>query len=429
MTESAEVYLWGSRIGVVSLGGGGAAAAFRYDSAFIGAGIEPSPLTMPVSAQTYAFPDLRPETFHGLPGLLADSLPDKFGSAVLDAWLLAQGRSLESLSPIERLCYLGSRGMGALEYRPALCGEDDSCEVVHVDALAALAAEILKERESRRASLLAGMKEYGQILKVGASAGGARAKAIIGWNEETSEVRSGQVRLPEGFGYWLMKFDALKGNGDKDGDDPKGYGRVEYAYSLMAKKAGIEMSECRLWDGVHFMTRRFDRAANGRKLHMQTLGALAHFDFNAPRQHSYEQAFRVTRAIVNDVRALRELYRRMVFNVLAWNCDDHVKNISYLMERDGQWHLAPAYDLTFAYNPQNRWLCAHQMSVAAKNAGIDTEDLLAAAKVAGIEKSVAKVIIEEVADAVAAWQYFAQIANVPESLMESIARQLANRCR
>jgi len=381
---------------------------------------------MPVAVRVYSFPALSEDTFHSLPGLLADSLPDKFGSAVLDAWLLSRGRTIESLSPVERLCYLGSRGMGALEYRPVLGDAEDSCEVIHVDALAALASGILAARESGRAALSFGMKEYGAILKVGASAGGARAKAIIGWNERTGEVRSGQVKLPDGFGYWLMKFDGLSGNGDKDGDDPKGYGRIEYAYSLMAKAAGLEMAECRLWEGRHFMTRRFDRTATGGKLHVQTLGALAHFDFNQPRQHSYEQAFRVTREVVNDVRAEMELFRRMVFNVLAWNCDDHVKNISYVMDRSGAWSLAPAYDVTYSYNPGSKWLSGHQMSVAGKNGGIGTDDLLATSRIAGIDVRQAREIIDEVAAAVERWREFADIAGVSEQQADAIAKQIAS---
>ena len=425
MTESAEVFLWGGRIGIVSLADKQGAALFEYDPLFVGAGIEPSPLAMPVRSATYSFPVLREETFYSLPGMLADSLPDKFGSAVLDAWLLSQGRTIGDLSAIDRLCYQGSRGMGALEYKPAKGASDDSCERIRVDALALLAADILKFRESGRAALLPGMKEYGSILKVGASAGGARAKAIIGWNEATGEVRSGQVVLPDGFGYWLMKFDGLAGNGDRDVADSKGYGRIEYAYSLMAKAAGIEMSECRLWEGMHFMTRRFDRTSTGEKIHMQTLGGLAHLDFNLPREYSYEQAFRVTREVVGDVRAERELFRRMAFNVLAWNCDDHVKNISYLMNPAGEWRLAPAYDLTYSYNSKSRWVSGHQMSVAGKFTDISKDDMIAASKVAGINEVEARKIIGEVYEAVARWREFADVAQVEGRQVDTIARQLS----
>jgi len=298
--------------------------------------------------------------------------------------------------------------MGALEYRPALLDQEDNSERVQVDELAALADEVLKLREGARAELTPGMNRYSSILRVGSSAGGARAKALVAWNEKTGEVRSGQVvGIPPGFGYWLMKFDGLTGNGDKEGDDKWGYGRVEYAYWQMAKASGIEMTECRLWNRRHFMSRRFDRTEDGRKLHMQTLGALAHMDFNDPLSYSYEQAFDVTRKLVRDVRACEELFRRMVFNVLAWNCDDHVKNISFLMDPNGAWTLSPAYDECYAYNPSGDRTSRHQMSVNGKRIGIADEDLFACAKAGGVRPARARAILADVRAAVADWRRFA----------------------
>lgn len=424
MNEAAEVLLWGARIGYVSHAGDAPCAEFAYDPAFQGAGLEPSPLVMPVSAVRYSFPALSWPSFRGLPGMLADSLPDKFGNAVLDGWLKAQGREPGSLSPIERLCYTGSRGMGALEFRPALFDADNSAEAVRVDDLARLAAEVLRARQDARAELHGELRQYAPILKVGSSAGGARAKALIGWNEETGEVRSGQTRLPEGFGYWLLKFDGLDGNGDKEGNDRSGYGRVEYAYHLMARAAGVEMSECRLWDGRHFMTRRFDRLPGGGKLHMQSLGALAHLDFNDPTSNSYEQAFRVARAVTADARAQEQLFRRMCFNVLAWNCDDHVKNVAFLMDRAGTWSLAPAFDATYAYNPEGVWTGAHQMSVNGKRRNIGEEDLLAASRTAGLKPRRAKEALEQVREAVSRWPDHAAATGVPPDFAETIRRQL-----
>ena len=424
MNVSAQVLLWGKRIGIVSQRDGVPYAEFTYDPEFIGIGIEPSPLMMGVGTGVYYFDNLSERSFHGLPGMLADSLPDKFGNAVIAAWLQAHGRRAESLSPIERLCYTGTRGMGALEYIPALLDEDDEAQVVQVDDLAALANDVLKARTDARAELHPDTTKYAPILKVGSSAGGARAKALIGWNEVTGEVRSGQVRLPEGFGYWLIKFDGLDGNGDKEGDDAKGYGRIEYAYYLMAKAAGIEMTECRLWQKRHFMTRRFDRLANGGKLHVQTLGALAHFDFNDPTAYSYEQAFRITKQVVNDARALSQQFRRMVFNVLAWNCDDHVKNISYTMDRTGEWRLAPAYDECYAYNPDGAWTSRHQMSVHGKRIGITEDDMVAAAAIADISASKARKVIGEVREAVARWWSFADEAGVKSAHADAIAARL-----
>ena len=424
MNEAAEVLLWGSRIGFVSHSGDAPFAEFFYDPAFRGAGIEPSPLVMPVSDVRYSFSKLSWQSFRGLPGMLADSLPDKFGNAVLDEWLKVQGREPGTFSPIERLCYTGSRGMGALEFRPALFDADDAAEVVRVDELARLAAEVLRARQEARAELRGELKHYAPILKVGSSAGGARAKALIGWDEETGEVRSGQTRLPEGFGYWLLKFDGLDGNGDKEGNDRSGYGRVEYAYHLMARAAGLEMSECRLWDGCHFMTRRFDRLPGGGKLHMQSLAALAHLDFNDPTANSYEQAFRVARAVTADARAEEQLFLRMCFNVLAWNCDDHVKNVAFLMDRAGAWSLAPAFDVTYAYNPEGAWTGAHQMSVNGKRRGISDNDLLAAARIAGLKARRAKEGLDRVRSAVALWPDFAREAGVRSDFAEEIHRVL-----
>ena len=426
MNEAAEVLLWGRRIGVVSRLDGVPYVSFAYDAEFREAGIEPSPLMMPVGAEVYSFPEIPYNSFHGLPGMLSDSVPDKFGNAVIGAWLRAQGRLPDSLSPIERLCYTGIRGMGALEYRPALFAEEDQAEVLHVEALAELANEVLNVRKNAVAHLVPDMKRYSSILKVGSSAGGARAKALIGWNEDTGEVRSGQVALPDGFGYWLIKFDGLTGNGDKEADDKWGYGRVEYAYSLMARAAGIEMTECRLWEKRHFMTRRFDRLADGGKLHTQTLGAIAHLDFNDPTAYSYEQAFRVTRRIVNDARAYEQLFRRMAFNVLSWNCDDHVKNISYRMDRSGEWTLAPAYDECYAYNPEGDWTSRHQMSVNGKRFGIEDGDILACARFANMRERKARAVLDEVKDAVREWSRFAAEAEVRDDFAETIRKVLLN---
>jgi len=424
MHNAANVYLWGTHVGTVSLTGDDPIARFQYTDEFRGMGVEVSPLRMPLSSAVFSFPDLPVQSFHGLPGLVSDSLPDKFGNKVIAAWLRAQNRSPEDLNAIDRLCYAGQRGMGALEYRPALLDKEDVSERVTVEALSELADKVLRTREDARATLVPGMNEYSSILKVGSSAGGARAKALIGWNEATGEVRSGQVALPEGFGYWLIKFDGLVGNGDKEGDDKWGYGRVEYAYHLMARAAGIEMTECRLWNRRHFMTRRFDRLPDGGKLHAQTLGALAHFDFNNPRLYSYEDAFDVTRRVVNDARANEQLFRRMIFNVLAWNCDDHVKNIAYLMDRAGEWYLAPAYDECYAWNPAGDWTSRHQMAVNGKRVGIEDTDILACARFANMRERKARAVLAEVRAVVRDWPRFAAEAEVRDDFIAKIDARL-----
>ena len=302
MSTVAEVLLWGSTIGAVSVDGPGGVAAFEYTAAFRQSGIEVAPLMMPLTAQIYSFPQLAKESFHGLPGMLADALPDKFGNAVIDAWLASQGRLPQEIDAVERLCYTGSRGIGALEFKPTRGPQARVSTPVKVDSLVALASEVLASRSGLRASFADPQREHAlrEILRVGASAGGARAKAVIAWNPTTSEVRSGQVKAPSRFEYWLMKFDGVSNNTDRDLADPNGFGAIEFAYSLMAKTAGIEMSECRLFEEGgrrHFMTKRFDRLENGDKLHMQSLAALAHLDFNDAAAHSYEQALTVIRRL------------------------------------------------------------------------------------------------------------------------------------
>ena len=424
MLKALDVFLWGTRVGTACCRDGHPIVQFEYSDEIRALGVEVSPLVMPLGPTRFEFPDLPIQSFKGLPGLLSDSLPDKFGNKVIAAWLREQGKGPEDLNALDRLAYTGKRGMGALEYVPALLDKEDLDEAVDVQELAQLANDVLKDRSEARAELKSGMSHYAPILRVGSSAGGARAKALIGWDEKTGEVRSGQVSLPSDFGYWLIKFDGLDGNGDKEGDDKWGYGRVEYAYSLMARAAGVEMTDCRLWNKRHFMTRRFDRLPNGGKLHMQTLGGLAHMDFNNPILYSYEEAFDVTRKLVNDARANEQLFRRMVFNVFAWNCDDHVKNISYLMDRDGKWTLSSAYDMCYAYNPAGDWTSRHQMSINGKRIDITDEDLIACAAHGNITSRRAHAFISEVRDAVREWPRFAAEAEVKDEFTEKIGKRL-----
>ena len=422
----ARVQLWGRTIGAVSLAEGRDVAAFQYDPAFARSGIELSPLVMPLSDRVYEYPALPRNTFHGLPGLLADSLPDKFGTALIDAWLATQGRAPESFSAVERLCYTGSRGMGALEYAPVLGPRPRVASQIKVDALVALAGEVLRNRDELRARFGADGQEKAlrDILRVGTSAGGARAKAVIAWNRKTDEVRSGQVEAPPGFEYWLLKFDGVAGNRDKELEDPKGYGAIEYAYHLMARAAGIAMSECRLLEENgrrHFMTRRFDRLPDGGKLHMQSLGALAHFDFNQAGAYGYEQALLVVRQLGLPMAAVEEQFRRMAFNIVARNQDDHAKNIAFLMDKRGQWSLAPAFDVTYSYNPAGVWTGTHQMTLNGKRDGFTAADFDACAQAALMKRGRAATIVEEVLGAVRRWPEFAAQAGVPAAIAESVA--------
>ena len=431
MSALAEVRLWGSRIGAVFIGEDTDVAVFQYSEAFLSSKIEVSPLTMSLRAGPYSFGALNYESFYGLPGLLADSLPDRYGHALIDAWLAGQGRTPESFDAVERLCYVGRRGMGALEFFPSRGPAPSSSHDLQVDALVELASEVLAHREELVASLAAGRQKQAMrdILSVGASAGGARAKAVIAWNPATGVVRSGQIDdLGPGFEHWLLKFDGVANNRDKDTlADPQGYGAVEYAYSLMARDAGLTMEDCRLFEEGgrrHFMTRRFDRGPHGEKRHMQSLGALAHFDFNRPGAHSYEQAFQIIRRLGLATAVVEQMFRRMVFNIVARNQDDHVKNIAFVMDRAGRWELAPAFDVTYAYRPGSRWTEQHQMSMSGKRDGFTPADFEAAGRVAALPRGRAAKIVEEVTRVVAEWRAYAERAGVEEEHVRRIAPAL-----
>jgi serine/threonine-protein kinase HipA len=402
-------------------------ASFQYTPEFAESGIQIAPLMLPLSMHVYEFPELPRRTFQGLPGLLADSLPDRFGNALINAWLATMGRRPDSFDSVERLCYIGTRGMGALEFHPVLGPRPRKATTIDVDALVKLASDILTEREGFKANLSSASrkKALADILSVGTSAGGARAKAIIAWNRKTNEVRSGQIAAGPGFTYWLLKFDGVAGNRDKELEDPKGYGAIEYAYFHMARAAGITMTECRLLEESgrrHFMTRRFDRTADGGKLHMQSLGALAHFDYNQAGAYSYEQAFLTIRQLDLPMADMEEQFRRMLFNIVARNQDDHVKNIAFLMTRDGQWRLAPAFDVTYSYNPSGTWTATHQMTLNGKRDAFVMADVVAAAKVAGLKRGRAKAILDEVRDAVKQWPRFGARAKLTYDVTEKIRR-------
>jgi len=417
---TAEVKLWGRSIGAIALADGDATASFEYDRKFAESGIEVAKIAMPLSRQIYRFPQLPIATFKGLPGMLADSLPDKLGNALINAWLAEQGRVEDSFSSIERLCYLGSRGMGALEFSPVIGRRAKTSSRLEIASLVQLASAILSKRQDLRTSLApkAHAEAMRDILQVGTSAGGARAKAVIAINDETLEIRSGQVDAGPGFSYWLIKFDGVDNNRDKELADGKGYGAIEYAYYLMAKAAEITMTECRLLPENgrrHFITKRFDRTADGGKLHMQSLSALRHLDFNAPGAHSYEQAFQTIQMLGLSASVSEQLYRRMVFNIVARNQDDHVKNISFLMDKQGTWSLSPAYDVMYSYNPTGKHASLHQMSMNQKRDSFALSDFTTCAKVANLKQGRETIILREVIEAVSEWEKFAAQAEVPKT--------------
>jgi len=417
----AEVKLWGKRIAAVSIDDDSPYVYFKYDDDFVTSGINLSPIMMPLSSEIFQFKTLPLTTFKGLPGLLSDSLPDQYGNKIIHAWLSSQDRSIDSFDIIERLCYIGKRGMGALEYYPTKHSEFNEVEDIDLDHLIALSNEILNAKEkivTRRED------ELEEIIKVGTSAGGARAKAIIAYNEETKVIKSGQIDAGKGFTYWLLKLDGI------DQKEESSFTRREYAYYLMAIEAKIVMSESRLLekDGYyHFMTKRFDRVADSdgevEKLHMQTLGALAHIDYHEPGVMSYERATDIMYMMGIKLNENKQFFRRMVFNVMARNQDDHVKNISFLMNKKGEWTLSPAYDITYAFNPEGKWTSRHQMTINSKAHDFSIDDLLKSADRMKIKREDATLIINDVRHALLKWDTFAKQASLRKEDIEFIKNQ------
>ncbi len=421
----ANVILWNKLVGAVLWNDATGFASFEMDSAFTKSGLDLAPLTMPLSnagnGTIFQFSNLPRETYQGLPGLLSDALPDRFGNQLIDIWLASRGRDKTSMSPVERLCYLGKRGMGALEFEPAARNDKDNSGSLEIGALVELSKKALAEKANLETHFSKEEAEaLADIIRVGTSAGGARAKAVIAFNEASGEVRSGQLLAPEGFEHWLIKFDGVT---NEQLGDPKGYGRIEYAYYKMAIDCDIVMMESKLLEEggrAHFMTKRFDRVANNQKLHMQTLCGLCHYDYNNPNVYAYEQAFQAMRQLRLPYTDAEQFYTRMVFNVIARNQDDHTKNISFLMDKTGKWSLSPAYDVTYAYNPTNKWIARHQMAVNGKREDITKEDLLSVAKQMNIKKG--KEIIEKVKSVVANWRFYAEEAGLPENQITALGK-------
>ncbi len=430
---TATVKLWGTDIGYVSMNKGEVHGRFEYDPSFVAAGIELAPLVMPVeSRRIYRFPELQPRSFHGLPGLLADCLPDRYGNSLIDVWLARTGRSPEDFHAVDRLCATGVRAMGALEFEPTHGIADRPDKQLHVNELVELASLAFAEKEAL-ASRLDGEHFQGQageealldILRVGTSAGGARAKAVIAFHPDTKEVRSGQVNLGPGFEHWLIKFDGVQFNGDWGVADPAGYGLLEYSYSEVAKACGIEMSECRILEEngrQHFMTRRFDRGPGGEKKFMQTFAALAHLDYYDSGHHSYEQLFLAMRKLGLPQSAMEQQFRRAIFNVVGCNQDDHVKNFAFTMDRQGRWDLSPAYDLCHAEG--SAFTSQHQLSLNGKTTGFTREDLKSLASYADLPRGRDARVLEEVCDQFTNWKNLSSTQCLPAALRKHVERTL-----
>lgn len=418
MVDVAIVKMFGNPIGVFRWDSRYDIVQFEYNKDFIGRGLEPSPLMMPVqSGRIYSFGDIGRETFKGLPGLLADSLPDTYGRALFDRWLTLTGRTSSNI--VETLCFLGKRCMGALEFEPAIDVDYNLDSKIAIDSLVEVAREALLNKENFGVNINDDKKAaIAEILQLGTSAGGQRAKAIIAYNKTTGEVRSGQTDVPDGFDYYIIKLDGVSATtGFRETEN---YGRLEYSFYKLVKACGIDMSECSLIEEngrAHFLTKRFDRE-NGKKVHMQTLCGIAHYDYRLHRAYSYEQAFNVMRALKLPYSQAQEMFRRMVFNVIVRNQDDHTKNISFLMGEDGVWRLSPAYDMGYSYNPNGGWTATHQMSINGKFDDITRKDLLEC----GVKNNIknASLIIDEVCEIASQWPIMAKECDVPQSMIDDI---------
>ena len=428
---TATVKLWGTPVGYVAMEAGERFGRFEYDPAFVKMGIQLAPLMMPAKArQIYQFPDLHPRSFHGLPGLLADSLPDKYGNRLIDIWLAQTGRRPDDFNAVDRLCYTGKRGMGALEFEPSAAIESSVDKQLQVEELVALAAMAFADKGALDTRLAAEGDEQGllDILNVGTSAGGARAKAVIAYQPETGQVRSGQTNLPEGFQHWLIKFDGVAFSGDWGVADPAGYGKLEYSYYLMAQRCGIEMMESKLLEEngrSHFMTRRFDRGPKGEKHFVQTLAALAHYDYWESGYHSYEQLLMTMQQLGMNNEMLEQQVRRIIFNLVGCNQDDHVKNFGFMMDRQGRWSPSPAYDLCHAEGSD--FTRNHQLSLNGKTNDFELADLKHLADYAGLPRGREKAILEQALEAFNQWQKLANELEIPARLKEHVSRTLRLR--
>lgn len=425
MITTAFIKIWDETVGAVAWNPETRIASFEYDAKFIAKKADLAPLKMPITnsnKRVFSFPELRDvKTFKGLPGLLADVLPDDYGNQLINSWLAQNGRPENSMNPVELLCFIGTRGMGALEFEPSQFKANKRAFDIEIDSLVSISQKMLNKREGFETNINEDEQQaILDILKIGTSAGGARPKAIIAYNEKTGQVKSGQTKAPKGFEHWLIKLDTVS---DVQFGESTGYGRIEMAYYLMAKAAGIEMMECRLMEEngrAHFMTKRFDRQDGDIKHHIQTLCAMQHYDFNQTTSFSYEQLFQTMRLLRLPYPQAEELFRRMVFNVLARNCDDHTKNFAFRLKQNESWELTPAYDICFAYRPGSEWVSQHNLSINGKRTNISKEDVLEVAKSMNIKK--AKTIIQHISETVKNWPQFAETVKVDSKIMERIGK-------
>ncbi len=422
MVDVIKITLWGDELGALSWDKTRNFASFEFFPSFLNKNLDVSPIHMPIRSsdrKIYSFPNLNQDTYKGLPGMLSDVLPDDFGNRLINQWLVLNNIPRSEFTPLDRLCYIGTRGMGALEFQPAKNGEHKETTALEVGKLAQLAEKILNTREKLQLNL-SETEHLTELIKVGTSAGGQRAKAIISYNSKTNEIRSGQANAPKGFEHYIFKFDGVN---DTSLGDPMGYGRIEYAYYLMALDCGIEMEKSILFeehDRAHFMTKRFDRIEHNQKVHMQTLCSLAHFDYKSPGAYSYENAFEIMRQLRLPHTDAVQLYKRMLFNVIARNQDDHTKNISFLMDKRGVWKLSPAYDVTYSYNPLGIWTSMHQMSVNGKRDEFVMQDMIKVADKISYKNH--KESVQKITEVISNWKQYAKNAGIPNEQAAKLAK-------
>lgn len=431
--EVIDVCYKSESIGALSFDSSTGLGAFEYSTKFIKKGIQLSPLKMPLSKHIYRFPQLNYQTFKGLPGLIADSLPDDFGNAVMNAWVASQGKSTDSITPLQRLQYTGKRGMGALEYIPATKLHNNNTKTdIQIESLVAIAQEVLDLRSNFNVELSRNHQEDSasmmELLSVGMSAGGARPKAVLAFNHDFTQVRSGQSDIPDSFTHYLMKFDGVSehNTNQETFGDPLGYGAMEYVYHVMATQCGVDMMPCHLLDeGArrHFITQRFDRIGN-QKVHVQTLNGLAHVDYKNPGSFSYAELFSIARDLRLPADDAFQLLKRMAFNIIARNHDDHSKNFAFML-KDNKWILAPAYDLAYSYKPGSKWVNSHWMSLNGKRDDFTREDFYSLIKLSpAFSKQKIDNIIDETLDVVSKWKKLAKEWDVPAELADEINKNL-----
>ncbi len=412
-----NVSIWGKKVGTIAMSPRIGYYVFAYDPSFVKTGIELSPIHMPLATDPYVFSYLPELTYQRLPAMIADSLPDKFGNDLIDSYMKQKGLNTSQISVLDRLAYMGKRAMGALEFHPTRGGVKANHTAIDMKKLVEAARKAVHGNIDTDHIAEASLK---QIIQVGTSAGGARAKAVVAFNEATQEIRAGQFDVEDGFEHWLLKFDGM--GADKGLGKTENHGRIEFSYYQMALQAGINMEPCRLLEEngrAHFMTKRFDRTGN-QKHHVQTLCAMDHMDFKSMNTYDYSQIFVLLDNLGFDYEAKEEVFRRMCFNVMAANCDDHSKNFAFILKEGESWQLAPAYDVAYAFNPDGQWTYQHFMSVSGQYGNITVDHLLAVAQRFAI--GTGPQVLSQVRDAVAGWVDIARANNIPEAEVQEVGK-------